>query len=340
MLASCVMGCQTSVRIPDAPPPVETDPVMPIAGYGMELRLWDLDATSWRLARSNAELTALFEQWLNKQAEQESEASGSPPSPDEPVRIEPALGPPVDIDEAPATFEAFVHQRSETRPERPGREQFLRFSSLRGTLDPSSEEVWRRNGMEFALVPVTELAALRAAMGVPAPLERTWWGSTTAWSRMLGTRWMRDRRIETDLGPLELGTGQFGIVGRAWAAPGVGEPVLRLDLCPQFVPRHRRESRLESRLSSRLQSDAGPRDARADGALFERLLLQAAIPRGYALVIAAAPRLEATDDVGPMVESASLGEALFSRRGPGGREQTLALVIVPVLPEWFALDGN
>ncbi|MGD1915914.1 MAG: hypothetical protein ACFCBV_06990 [Phycisphaerales bacterium] len=347
-IAVCALmaGCGTSVRLPDSPPPVETDPVLPVAGFGMELRLWDLDASSWRRARTNAQLAELYEQWqeILAQREQSADDAAGPQrdaAPDSATAPGSTFGPPSDESASePQTFEAFVESSGATLPQRPGRESFERYASLRGSIESQSESVWRRNGVEFALVPIQELAQLRTEMGVRRPLERTWWGSTTEWSRMLGNRWMEARRFETDAGPLELGAGRFGLVGRAWAAPGLSAPVLRLDLCPQFVPQRSRAERLESRLQSRLTDDAGLADAISEGAVFERLALHASVPRGYALVVAATPTEASGPPIGPAIESSTLGQALFSRPGPDGRSKPLALVIVPVLPEWYGLDGG
>lgn len=311
-----------------------------MAGYGMELRLWALDATSWRRSQNNAELEKLYQAWLAIEAQRtadEQEAQDARQPADEP---QPA-GPPIDNpDDGPRTFEEFVMAQRVDSPERPGLEALARYSETRGALDQRAINVWESNGLEFALVPIGELASLRSLMGVPGPLERTWWGSTTAWSHLAKGIPAGNRHIETDMGPLVLGPGRLAIVGRAWPAPGVSEPVLRLELCPQFLPVRTSASRLEARLSARLTSDNTPPSALDEGPVFERLILRGSIPRGYALIIAPTVRGEILGRFGPDVPTSTLAEALLSSVGPDGAPRPVALVVVPVLPQWFSLGGG
>lgn len=311
-----------------------------MAGYGMELRLWALDATSWKRSQNNAELEQLYQAWLaieaqrtaDEQAAEASEQATDGPTP---------AGPPMDEQsDGPRTFEEYVRAQRIATPARPGLEVLARYAETRGALDQRAINVWQSNGLEFALVPIGELASLRASMGVPGPLERTWWGATTTWSHIAKGISAGNRRIETDMGPLVLGPGRLALVGRAWPAPGVSEPVLQLELCPQFLPVRKSASLLEARLSARLADDDSPPSALDEGPVFERLILRGSIPRGYALIIAPTVRAELLGRFGPDVPSSSLAEALLSSVGPDGAPRPVALVVVPVLPEWFSLDGG
>ncbi|MFI4883419.1 MAG: hypothetical protein ACIAQU_12630 [Phycisphaerales bacterium JB064] len=346
-------GCQTNVRIPDAPPPVDLEPVTPLAGYGMELRLWALDAASWKRIQNNTELARLYEQWQAIEAaraeakedqEQDSDTESEPGAaskPAPPFAASKPAGPPLTEDEQlPESFEAYVRTHRADTPTRPGMDVLASYAELRGAIDPAGRDVWERNGLQLALVPISELADLRGAMGVPGPLERTWWGATTTWSHMAKGAAAPNRRLETDMGPLVLGPGRLGLVGRAWAAPGTSKPVLRLELCPQFLPVKPDATRLEARLTARLVADDSPPNALDDGPVFERLLLRGSIPRGYALVIAPAEPAQAAPAVGPALPASSLAEALLTTIGPDGSPRPVALIVVPVLPEWFSLDGG
>lgn len=311
-----------------------------MAGYGMELRLWALDARAWKRSQNNAQLEQLYQNWLAIEAQRaadEQEAADAELSTDEP---QPA-GPPVEHqDGGPRTFEEYVQALRLAEPDRPGLEVLARYRKTRGALDQRAIDAWELNGLEFALVPIDELASLRSSMGVPGPLERTWWGATTTWSHMAKGIPAGNRRIETDMGPLALGPGRLALIGRAWPAPGVREPVLRLELCPQFLPVRASGSVLEARLSARLASDDTPPNALDEGPVFERLVLRGSIPRGYALVIAPGVRSESLGRFGPDVPASSLAEALLSSVGPDGAPRPVALVVVPVLPEWFSLGGG
>lgn len=336
-------GCTSSVRIPDAPPPVDLEPVTPLAGYGMELRVWPLDATAWKRTRNNAELEQLYKAWLAIEAQRaaQEQAAAEADQPEQATGEPKPAGPPVEqSDEAPRTFEEYVRTQQAGLPDRPGLDVLARYSNTRGSLDRQAMEVWQSNGLEFALVPIGELSNLRTSMGVPGPLERTWWGATTNWSHMAKGASAGNRRIETDMGPLMLGPGRLAIVGRAWPAPGVSDPVLRLELCPQFLPVRQSAYSLEARLSARLAADDTPPSALDEGPVFERLLLRGSIPRGHALVIAPSGPSESIGRFGPEVPASSLAEALLSSVGPAGTTRPVALIVVPVLPEWFSLDGG
>lgn len=324
-------GCARNVRIPDAPPPIDLEPVTPLAGFGMELRVWALDATSWKRTQQNSELTRLYEQWAALEAERTVTAQDPAPT-----ATSDAAGPPMGEDTGPKTFEQFVQAERVASPERPGGEALARFAETRGSLDARAQEIWADNGVLFALVPIGQLADLRSAMGVPGPLERTWWGATTTWSHLAKGPAAGDRRVDTDLGPLSLGPGRLALVGRAWPAPGVGKPVLRVEFCPQFLPARAPTSDLVNRLNA---AD-GPPDAFAQGPVFERMMLRGSLPKGYALVVVPAGGSMSGVGVGPDVPTTSLAQTLLSAVGPDGAARPVALVVVPVLPEWFSLDGR
>jgi len=301
--------------------------------------VWPLDATSWKRIQNNAELEQLYQDWLAIQAqravEDEAEEAGQGAG-----NVQPA-GPPVEHgDDGPSTFEEYVRARQIALPDRPGLDVLARYSNTRGAIDRQAKQVWQSNGLEFALVPIGELSTLRASMGVPGPLERTWWGATTTWSHMAKGVSAGNRRIETDMGPLLLGPGRLAIVGRAWAAPGVSNPVLRFEFCPQFLPVRQSAYSLEARLTDRLAAEDTPPSAMDEGPVFERLLLGGSIPRGHALVIAPSGQAESLAYVGPYLPASSLAEALLSSVGPDGAARPVALVVVPVLPEWFSLGGG
>jgi hypothetical protein len=331
-LGAALAGCARNVRIADAPPPVDLEPVTPLAGYGMELRTWPLDATSWRRSQQNAELAQLHTRWLALQAERdlmtESQDAAEP---------EGAVGPPVDSgDTEPKTFEAFVQAQQVALPARPGSDALDRYVDTRNAIEARAEAIWIANGLHLALVPIEQLADLRASMGVPGPLERTWWGVTTTWSHLAKGPLGGERRLEIDSGLLTLGPGRLALVGRAWPAPGVGKPVLRVEFCPQFLPVRAPSSVLESRLNPAGEVP----NAFAEGPVFERMMLRGSIPSGYALVVVPAAQPLAQMRVGPEVPASSLAETLLAVVGPDGRPRPVALVIVPVLPEWFSLDGG
>jgi hypothetical protein len=142
------------------------------------------------------------------------------------------------------------------------------------------------------------------------------------------------------MGPLALGPGRLALVGRAWPAPGIKQPVLRLELFPQFLPQEASSARLGARLTARLELDDRPPSVLDEGPVFERLALHGSIPRGYALIIAPVVQAERDRRVGPYVPTSSLAEALLSSVGPDGIPRPVALVVVPVLPERFSLDGG
>lgn len=350
LLLSCAMpvGCQTKMRIPDAPAPVETEPVTALAGYGMELRLWALDASSWRRTQDNAELARLYEQWQEIQAQRASveqpaqgaHSQGEATERDEVFASTPA-GPPITPeDQVPDTFEAYVRAHQLDAPSRPGMDVLSKYLELRGAIDPQAASIWERNGFTLALVPMSDLVQLRSAMGVPGPLERTWWGAIGAWSHLAKGVATPNRRLATDLGPLLLGSGRFALVGRAWPAPSIGDPVLRLEICPQFLPVRQEASRLEARLTARLEANAGPVQAIDEGPVFQRFLLSGSIPRGYALILMPSERESQVTAFGPTVPDATLAESVLTARGPDGSLRPVALVVVPVLPERFSLDGR
>lgn len=332
-------GCAKQIRIPDAPP-VDEEPVTRLAGYGMELRTWALDATSWKRARSNAQLEALYGEWLAIEAERIASAEEDP---DGPLVASTAsqAGPPAEPDDGPlTTFEQFVASRSEGLIDQPGREAVDQYANTRDALDAAAVQVWTQNGMRFALVPIDELASLRNAMGVPGPLERVWWGATTTWSHMAKGVPFPTQRLETDAGPLILGAGRMALIGRAWPAPGISGPVLRLELCPQYLRSEGSARTFAARLADRLDLEAGPPSDLDAGPVFERLLLRGSIPRGHALVITVADKEQAADEVGPVPTGSSIGKAILSAIGPDGTARPVALVVVPVLPEWLSLDGG
>ncbi|MFI4915723.1 MAG: hypothetical protein ACIAS6_04360 [Phycisphaerales bacterium JB060] len=330
-------GCAQHVRIPDAPPAVDTQPVTQIAGFGMELRVWALDATSWKRARNNAELERLYRAWLAIEAQRDANDEDAP---DEDQQLHQAGPPTFTQDQEPETFEAFVAAKSQPQPEQPGLESLQRYADTRDTLDDAAERIWNENGLRFALVPIDQLAALRDSMGVPGPLERTWWGATTSWSHMAKGVAFESHRLETDAGPLVLGSGRLALIGRAWPAPGVKGSVLRVEFCPQFVRTDPTSKGFRSRLTSRLEAENGPPSDLDAGPVFQRLLLRGSIPRGYALVITASSLDQSPHQVGPMLTGSSIGQAALSTVGPDGALRPVALVVVPVLPEWFSLSGG
>ena len=332
MVAALAMAsCAGSVRIPNAPKPVDLEPVAAVAGHGMELRLWALDAAAWRRAWDNAELARLYEQWQAIQAQAQSEAAS-----DSQGQATDKAGPPTHAEDAvPSTFEAFVTAQQALAPMRPGMDALALYSNTRGALDPQAEALWRKNGMEIALVPLVDLPDLRGAMGVPGPLERAWWGATTQWSHMAKGPLAGQRIIETDLGPFTIGPGRIAIAGRAWPAPGPNRPVLSFEFCPQFLPLQPGGSR-----TGTLLTQPAPTTALDEGPLFVRLALRGSIPKGYALVIVPASQTPATTTIGPQIPSMSLAEALLATIGPDGRSRPVAFVVVPVLPDWFSLDGR
>lgn len=330
-------GCAQHVRIPDAPPAVDTQPVTEIAGYGMELRVWALDATSWKRARNNAELERLYREWLAIEAQREADGEDTP---EEDQQTHQAGPPPFTEDQEPETFEAFVAARSQAQPEHPGLESLQRYADTRDSLDDAAERIWNENGLRFALVPIDQLAALRNSMGVPGPLERTWWGATTSWSHMAKGLTFESHRLETDAGPLILGSGRLAIIGRAWPAPGVKGSVLRVEFCPQFVRTDPPSKSFRARLTSRLETGNGPPSDLDAGPVFERLLLRGSIPRGYALVITATSLAQPPHQVGPTQTGSNIGQTALSTIGPDGALRPVALVVVPVLPEWFSLSGG
>lgn len=327
-------GCTTQVRIPDAPP-VDEQPVTKLAGYGMELRTWALDATSWKRARSNEELEALYREWLAIEAQRaaDEEPDAAP--------IADQAGPPAEPDDGwPATFEQFAATRSEASIEQPGREALERYANTRDALDAAAAQVWTQNGLRFALVPVDELSGLRDSLGVPGPLERTWWGVTTTWSHMAKGVPFGAQRLETDAGPLLLGAGRMALIGRAWPAPGISGPVLRVEFCPQFLRSEASARTFAARLAKRLEAGSEPPSDLDAGPVFERLLLRGSIPRGHALVITAIDREHSISEVGPVQTGSSIGETMLSAIGPDGAIRPVGLVVVPVLPEWLSLDGG
>lgn len=337
-LCAALAGCARQVRIPDAPP-VDAQPVTELAGYGMELRVWALDATSWKRARNNAELERLYREWLAIEAQRAAEADADAEADAEAPPEQPGP-PPEPEDGLPATFEAFVATRSTVADERPGSEALEGFANTRDALDAAAERIWIENGLRFALVPLDQLASLRASMGVPGPLERTWWGATTQWSHVAKGVPFTAQRFDTDAGPLVLGAGRLALIGRAWPAPGVRGPVLRLEFCPQFMRADDGARSFGDRLTQRLEADAGPPSDLDAGPVFERLLLRGSIPKGYALIITASTPAETPHRVGPLLTGTSIGQAALSTMGPDGSVRPVALVVVPVLPEWFSLGGG
>lgn len=339
-LSTCLWmaGCARQVRIPDAPPPVDTTPVTQLAGYGMELRVWALDATSWKRTRNNAELERLYGEWLAIEAQRTADAAETKSESDSQRET---TGPsPVPDDGHPATFEAFVAARSESTPEQPGLDALSSYASTHGVLDAAAERIWIQNGLRFALVPIEELAALRDALGVPGPLERTWWGVTTTWSHMAKGVPFSSHRIDTDAGPLMLGPGRLALIGRAWPAPGTSDPVLRLEFCPQFIRADDASKSFRARLASRLETAQGPPSDLDAGPVFERLLLRGSIPLGSALIITAGRDAEDPQQIGPLLTGSNIGQSTLSTVGPDGQIRPVALVVVPVLPEWFSLSGD
>lgn len=333
-----VLGCTQQVRIPDAPP-VDEQPVMRFAGYGMELRTWALDATSWKRARNNTELEKLYREWLAIEAERAAEEASAEADDQADQADQP--GPPPEPDDGfPKTFEQFVASRSEWSTEQPGEGALEQYTSLRNALEDRAARLWTKNGLRFALVPIDELTSLKDALGVPGPLERTWWGATTTWSHMAKGVPFSSQQIDTDAGPLILENGRLALIGRAWPAPGVNEPVLRVEFCPQFLRADDTARTFSARLKARLDSgDAPPSDLDA-GPVFERLLLRGSIPRGYALIVTAVDQEQPGDQVGPLLAGSSIGRLTLSAVGPDGSLRPVALVVVPVLPEWFSLDGG
>lgn len=349
LASALALGCQGTARLPDAPPPVELEPVTALAGYGMELRLWALDATSWRRVQDNAEFARLYKQWQAIEAQRATEAqddSEVPQARPTTTDADGALGsrtagpPLISQDDDYESFEAYVRAHHLDAPTRPGAEMLSEYLDLRGAIDPDAAAIWERNGFQIALVPLGTVVQLRDAMGVPGPLERIWWGAISQWSHLAKGAAAPNRHLETDMGPLVLGAGRMGLIGRAWPAPGVSAPVLRLEICPQFLPLRSESSRLESQWSARLEADARPADALDEGPVFERLLLDASIPRGYVLLIAPAEKTSQAPGIGPSVPRQTLAESLLTAIGPDGALRPVALVVVPVLPERFSLDGR
>ncbi|GIW74769.1 MAG: hypothetical protein KatS3mg103_1291 [Phycisphaerales bacterium] len=277
---------------------------------------------------------------------------------------EPATGPPLTPEATvPESFEAFVRQHGSALHDPANLDVLDRYADLRDALDPHAAALWAGNGLRLALVPLEDLASVRQALGVPAAKERTWFGSVRAWAHVVQGPDQPQRVVETDAGLLTLGPGSLALLGRAWPAPGDRAPVLALELCPQFVPHRPADDRLGQRLRLRLDdAPAGPLDHSAlhAGPMFRRLLLRGAIPRGYALVIApsptpaaATPGTTGSPTAGPAVPTVGLAEAMLSAadrppstgHGPdwagvqASHRQLVALVIVPVLPEWYALDA-
>lgn len=329
-------GCAGHVRIPDAPPTVDLEPVAAVAGYGMELRLWALDAAAWRRAWDNAELARLYEAWQAIEAQRQAERALDPA----PDKAEPTGPPALADDGEPQTFEAFVASQQALSPDRPGMDALAQYAGTRGALEPQAEALWRLNGLEIALVPLADLPDLRGAMGVPGPLERAWWGATTHWSHLAKGPLAGQRRIETDLGPLTLGPGRMALVGRAWPAPGTSRPVLSIEFCPQFLPLQPGGSRPDTFQAGSHNARLEPDSALSEGPVYGRLALRGSIPKGYALVVVPAMSQPGPATVGPQVPSTSLAEALLTSIGPDGRPRPVALVVVPVLPDWFSLDGG
>lgn len=330
-----VLGCTQQVRIPDAPP-VDEQPVMRFAGYGMELRTWALDATSWKRARNNAELEQLYREWLAMEAERVAEEAAAEAE----TQVDQPGPRPEPDDGLPKTFEQFVASRSDWSTEQPGEGALEQYTNLRNALEDSAARLWTQNGLRFALVPIDELTSLRDALGVPGPLERTWWGATTTWSHMTKGVPFSSQQIDTDAGPLFLDNGRLALIGRVWPAPGVTEPVLRIEFCPQFLRADDTVQTFSARLKARLETTNAPPSDIDAGPVFERLLLRGSIPRGFALVVTAVDHERPEDQVGPLLTGSSIGRLTLSAVGPDGSLRPVALVVVPVLPERFSLDGG
>lgn len=346
-VALSIGACQSTRRIPDTPAPVDLQPVSPLAGWGMEVRVWDLDTTAWQRSRRNEELSRLYEAWQAIEAaragdQEQAEAAATEPATTSQVADQaatPTFGPAAEPSQTePQTFEEFVRTRSVPIAEHPGLELLGTYNDIPQAIEANATELWSRNGFQISMVPIEDLATLRQAMGIQQPLERTWWASSAEWSRLASGPPQDRRRVDTDLGPLEVGPGRFALTGRAWVGPGTREPVLNLEVCPQFLPSRSSSERLEERLSSRLLGEQTPPSALDEGPLFERLLLWGAIPAGQALLLMPLLDEPANPTLGPQIPGVTVGNAVLNGIGPDGTLRPRAIVIVPVLPDWFSID--
>ncbi|MEO1007773.1 MAG: hypothetical protein AAFX79_04360 [Planctomycetota bacterium] len=326
------LGCGgRTVVIADAPP-VDVRPVTDLAGHGCEIRVWAIESQRRSLQEQNASLAELWDQW---RAYEESRG-------DEELSEDDAAAASIASDVGPfetaegeriASFEQFVDLmrdaggESRALPESP--------ADLALAFDPIESQLWRANGLRLLLVPLDELSSVREGLGVDRPLERTWIGEATSWTHVARGPAGGPRTLRGDLGPIDLPAGSMALLGRLWAAPGLAGPVLRVEMVPQFVPVRGRAVRGGGAWTTRER----PEDADA-GPVFDRLVLEGAIPPGHALVIvpdrgppdAAAPR------VGPVVPRSRLGPEILRRRGGDGLLRGIALVLVPVLPEQWDLS--
>jgi len=343
LCTAALAACQTDQARPASPGPIATvdlQPVTPLAGTGLELRVWPIDDTHERRRERNRRLHALLEDWHAIQRAREDEQATAedqdkqPPDDAQPRTDAPAFGPPTTADDdTPATFEDFVALSLAAQPrEGPGENDPARalepFADTAHALDPQAAELWRANGFRLALVPRERLADLRRALGVRQPLARSWLGNLLRWDHLAVAPPGAPTILASDRGPARLGPGRMALLARAWEAPGYQRPVLRLELCPQFLPASARADPDAARFTP---TGASP-DHLARGAVFRRLLLTGSLPHDHALVIAPGPPQDDGHAIGPAAPGAiAIANALLRRRAADGTPAPIALVLVPVV---------
>lgn len=226
------------------------------------------------------------------------------------------------------------------------------------SLPPGVREVLAANGFALVEVPAGEIERLRAGLPDAGGSQTLWLDARLGapWSEIvLGPR-VDVPVIETDQGVLDLDPGRLRLLGRAWPTGGLTEAGLEPRVRVELVAQHRFSRERERSEFDRVR--AGPPTPVDEGVVFDRLLIEASLPAGRALVVVPITpgedwRAQLADlgDVGsvsaevagpPTPRYPSLGEAMLGKwayaRSPQPSRAVVVLRALP--PARFGLLGG
>ena len=159
-----------------------------------------------------------------------------------------------------------------------------------GGLSPESRALLATHGLRVLEVPVSELDALRVALGAPPRHVNQWLGQALAWTEAAtGPEQPRGQTIALDAERLRLGPGRLRLLARSWISPvpgaAGGGPAGAMTI--ELLPQHDEKGRPAGAPSLLAPTSISAAD---EGLLFTRLLTRMTVRSSdVALVIVGMP---------------------------------------------------
>jgi hypothetical protein len=211
---------------------------------------------------------------------------------------------------------------------------------------------WRENGLRLVRVPLDDMLTLRRELPLLGRVDRHWLGQIPRWTELLqGDTIASDRPLYFQGRRASMETGRLRLLARAWTAPTLYGPRLRVDLTLQHVPQ------TMPFLPGFDALDAPSRlPAEMRGEVFTELTANMTLDPGYAYLIIPEDPMHTWTSSGAMRPAAwfdwgeiagppapplpTLGEALLTTMGMANtrdRELRAIVMLVPRTPDRFAL---